>query len=157
MVTWSCGAFANRSLETLVISGKVRILSSSLWDHAVSSATSTPCSVYSKPPRDKRTPTLMSCATCMKRFAPWTLASFDLSRSIISEAVALRWWCGLNTIVNRPVFAVLGLSLLPVCEAKACTSGSLRITSPSSCCKRIIFMGGTSCPASETPLITPVS
>ena len=33
---------------------------------------------------------------------------------------------------NLPVLAVVGLSLLPVCDAKPCTSGSLKMISPSS-------------------------
>jgi hypothetical protein len=39
----------------------------------------------------------------------------------------------------------------------AATSGSRRITAPSSCCRRIISCGDTAWAASEMPEITPVS
>ena len=60
-------------------------------------------------------------------------------------------------MVKLPVLAGFGLSVLPVCDAIASTSGSRRMMAPSSCCSRIISCGETSWEAWDTPKISPVS
>ena len=76
---------------------------------------------------------------------------------MIWRAEAVRSSRGLSTMVKPPVLAGFGLSVLPVCEPIAWTSGSRRMIAPSSCCSRIISWGETSCEASETPEMSPVS
>ena len=160
IVTLICGAFAKRSLETSASSPSVCSLSSSFCDHAINSGMSGSCSVYWKLARADRPPTVISWVAWRNRFAPLTLAICGRNRSIICVAESVRCSRGFNAMKKRAVFAVCALPLppvLPVCDANPAISGSRSKTVPKSRCRRIISSGETSCAASASPPIIPVS